>query len=115
MLEKASSWLVEGGDGNDVGETGQVNVSEAGAVADKDSDGEADAMIWTDVAVAGVVVREDEAVVCASKVEIPTEMDVAEIIEGAAVGKMEGDRVPSLIFLIWLIWLISSASLSDGE
>lgn len=44
-------------------------------------------------------------------------MDVAEIPDEAAVGKIDGDKVPTficLIWLIWLIWLISSASLRDG-
>lgn len=113
MLEKTGSWLVEGGDGNEVGRTGQAKVSGASAGTGNDTlcNGAGTFCIVVDivvvVAVAVAVVTIDaEAAVCASKVEIPTEMDVADKPEEAAVGRIEGDIFPSCICLIWLIWLI---------
>lgn len=113
MLEKPGSWLVEGGDGKDVERTGQAKVSVTGVDTGKDAlrngvDGTLCAVVDIIVVVVAVVIvaSDAEAAVCASKVEIPTEMDVADIPEEAAVGRIEDDIVPSCICLIWLIWLI---------
>lgn len=68
MLAKTGSWLVEGGDGNDVGSTEQANVSGAGVVETGKEDLRCDivgtfCVIVDVVAVADVVANDAEAAV----------------------------------------------------